>query len=62
MRNKSEILYRLDFRDYLGLIKQSRQLKLKMSKSMFNVKLIFCSKTYETPLLKYKITSRNIIK
>jgi len=46
MRNKSEILYRLDFRDYLGLIKQSRQLKLKMSKSMFNVKLIFCSKTY----------------
>jgi len=29
---------------------------------MFNVKLLFGSKTYETPQLKYKITSRNIIK
>jgi hypothetical protein len=51
---------RLDFRDYLGPIKQSQPLKLKRSKSVFNVKLLFGSKTYETPLPKYKITSRNI--
>jgi len=62
MKNKSEILYRLDFHGYLGPIKQSRPLKLKISKSIFNVKLLFGSKTYETPQLKYKITSRNIIK
>lgn len=60
MRNKSEILYRLDFHDYLGPIKQSRPLKLKRSNSVFSVKFLFGSKIYDKPLLKYKITSRNI--
>jgi len=60
MRNESEILYRLDFRDYLGPIKQSRPLKLKRSKSVSNVELLFGSKTSEKLLLKYKITSRNM--